>query len=68
MKIIILFDGNFEVQGIDRHYQKGDVLEVSEADGKRLIKGLCAEEVTNPTVQKHKTRKEVTITPQDGEA
>jgi hypothetical protein len=55
-KIRFLFDGNFEVQGRDRHFTEGQVEEVSDADAKRLIEGLCAEEI--PNIKKRQRRTE----------
>lgn len=43
MKIVFLFDGNFEVGGQVFHFAKGEVAEVPEKDARRLIDGLCAE-------------------------
>lgn len=59
MKIIkFLFEGNFEVGRRDRHYIEGETLEVDDADADRLIKGLCAEEVTADKPKPKHKRKE----------
>ena len=41
-KIEFLFEGNFDVEGHPRHYKKGDVVDVPEADAARLVAGKCA--------------------------
>ena len=46
MKIIFLFDGNFELNGRDRHFVKGQIEDVNPNNAARLIAGLCAEEYT----------------------
>ena len=57
MKIIFLFEGNFEVSGRDRHYLKGQVEDVEPNDAARLIAGLCAEEYAEQPQEEHKPRK-----------
>lgn len=43
MKVVILFTGNFEIEGRVRHCEKGEILEVTEDDAARLIEALQAE-------------------------
>lgn len=47
-KIRFLFAGNFDVDSQPRHYQAGDIEEVTEADAARLISGKCAELADKP--------------------
>lgn len=55
-KIVILFDGNFEVSGQVFHYRQGDVLEVPEADAERLVAGKCAEYPETKKEVKHERK------------
>lgn len=57
MKIIFLFEGNFEISGRDRHFVKGQVEDVEPNDAARLIAGLCAEEYTEKLQEESKPRK-----------
>ena len=41
-KIEFLFDGNFDVEGQPRHYEKGEVVDVPKADAERLVNDKCA--------------------------
>ena len=43
-KIIILFSGNFDIEGRVRHCEKGEILDVPEQDAKLMIEALQAEE------------------------
>ena len=54
MKIIFLFDGNFELNGRDRHFVKGQIEDVNPNDAARLIAGLCAEEYIEQEEQPRK--------------
>lgn len=56
MKIIFLFEGNFEIAGRDRHFVKGQVEDVEPNDAARLIAGLCAEEYTEETKPEKKRK------------
>jgi len=41
-KIVFLFEGNFDVENYPRHFKKGQVEEVPEADAFRLVADKCA--------------------------
>ena len=48
MKITFLFDGIHDIDRQPQAFKKGETVEVNEADAKRLIDGLCAEEYKEP--------------------
>lgn len=58
-KIQFLFEGNFEINRRDSHFLEGETVEVDDADADRLIKGLCAVELTDEPKPKPRKRKEV---------
>jgi len=43
-KIQFLFEGNFEINGRDIHFEKDSIIETEDEDADRLIEGLCAVE------------------------
>lgn len=60
-KIKFLFDGNFELQGRDRHFVEGEITDAEDTDAARLVEGLCAEYADLP--KPRKVRKEDTWQP-----
>ena len=56
-KIKFLFTGNFELNGRDRHFVKGEITDAEDADADRLIVGLCAVEFDGTVYTESKPRK-----------
>lgn len=50
-KIKFLFTGNFELNGRDRHFVKGEITDAEEKDADRLIVGLCAIEYHGEVIE-----------------
>ena len=50
-KIEFLFEGNFDVEGQPRHYGKGDVVDVPEADAEKLVRDKCAKSYVKEKVK-----------------
>jgi hypothetical protein len=56
-KIVILFSGNFDVEGQVRHYEEGEIVEVPQEDANRLVTCLIAEIYKEPKKEVHSGRK-----------
>lgn len=57
MKIKFLFSGNFDIEGKARHFEEGEIIDASPADGELLVTGLCAELVSEKKTKTAKAEK-----------